>query len=58
MTSKAQIKANAKYRKKHIHQFNLQFFPDDNDLYDWFKQQPNKNKLVKDLLRSKMEHTK
>lgn len=56
--SEAQKRAIANYRKKNVKYFSVAFYPDDADLYEWFKQQSNKNKLVKSLLRSKMEHEK
>lgn len=58
MVSDAQKRANKKYRQSRVKQFNLQFYPDDMDLYEWFKGQSDKGKLIKRLLRDEMEREK
>ncbi len=53
--SDAQKRAIANYRKKSVKQFQVTFYPDDTDLYAWFKGKQGKNKLIKELLRAEME---
>lgn len=55
MTSDAQKKASAKYRTENVHQFNLKFFPKDEDVYWHLNKQPKKAEYLIGLIRRDME---
>ena len=53
--SEAQKRANAKYRKK-MRQVTIRFSPNEMDLYDYIKTQPNVAGYIKELIRNDMAH--
>lgn len=55
MATEAQLRAVSKYQKKNVHQVSLKFYPGDKDLWDYVKEQSNKNGYIKDLIRRDME---
>lgn len=55
MTSDAQKKASAKYRKNNVKQVPVAFYPADADIYAWLAGQPNKAGYIKGLIRADME---
>lgn len=55
MATDAQGRATNRYRKEKVRQFNLKFFPADEDLYRWLAEQPRRNQYLKDLIRADME---
>lgn len=53
--SEAQKQAELRYRKTHVRQVNVKFFPADMDLYDWLQAKSDRNKYLKALIRADME---
>lgn len=49
--SEAQKRANAKYRKK-MRQITVRFSPNEMDLYEHIKTQPNVAGYIKELIRN------
>ena len=52
--SDAQRKADAKYKREHTKQALVRFYPDDEELWEWLQQQPNKAGYIKGLIREDM----
>lgn len=51
MVSEAQKKASAKYRREHVKQIVVRFYPNEADqaVYDYLKSQPEMGKYIKRL---------
>lgn len=54
MNETPQRKAEKKYRKK-LKFISVTFYPDDMDIYDWLSKQPNKQGLIKYLIRQQIK---
>ena len=54
MTSEAQKRAVAKYQKEKMKQLSIRFSPNEMDLFDHIKSQPNIAGYVKELVRDEM----
>ena len=57
-TSKAQIEANKRYRKRNVKQLSTAFYPNDLDIWEWLDEQPNKAGYIKQLIREDMNKKK
>lgn len=57
-TSKAQIEANKRYRKRSVKQFSTAFYPNDYDIWEWLNEQSSKAGYIKQLIREDMEKKK
>lgn len=55
MASEAQKRATAAYRKKHVKQLTMRFYPGEEDLYEFIKSQPQINAYLKELVRKDMQ---
>lgn len=55
MPSEAQKRATAKYQKEKMKQLAIRFSPNEMDLYEFAKSQPNTSGFVKSLIRAAME---
>lgn len=55
MVSDAQKRATAAYRKKHVKQLCMKFYPGEEDVYEFVKSQPKVNAYLKELVRKDME---
>lgn len=53
--TEARKRANEKYRKSHVRQFLLRFYPADAGLWDWLQRQPQKQEYLRQLIREDME---
>ena len=51
----AQKRASAKYRREKMKQIVISFSPNEMDVYDFLKQQPNMSGFIKQLAREAME---
>jgi hypothetical protein len=49
MVSQSQKDAVKKYKKK-VNRFSIEFYPTDNELWDWLNEQPNKQGYIKSLI--------
>lgn len=54
MVSQSQKDAVKKYKKK-VNRFSIEFYPTDNELWDWLNEQPNKQGYIKNLILADME---
>ena len=56
MTTDAQRRVTAAYRKKSVKQLVIRFRPNDDDraMYDWLKSQENTTEYIKNLVRRDM----
>lgn len=52
--SEAQKRAKAKYNSK-VTKVSIEFYPDDAELLNKVKEQPNKQKYIKDLIRKDLK---
>lgn len=55
MPSEAQKRATAKYQKEKMKQLSIRFSPNEMDLFDHIKPQPNVAGYIKRLVREDME---
>ncbi|MBO7701408.1 MAG: hypothetical protein J6S36_00685 [Eggerthellaceae bacterium] len=55
MPSEAQKRATAKYQKEKMKQLSIRFSPNEMDLFDHIKSQPNVAGYIKRLVREDME---
>lgn len=55
MVSEAQKRANAKYAKTSVRQFNLKFYPADSELWEYLQAQPQKAAFLKELIKERMD---
>lgn len=55
--SEAQKRATAKYRKEKMKQVVINFSPNEMELYDYIKAQPNMSGFLKSLVRDAMERS-
>ncbi|MDO5335607.1 MAG: hypothetical protein Q4F23_06020 [Coriobacteriia bacterium] len=53
--SDAQLRANENYRKKHVRQTLVRFYPAETDLWEHLQAQPNKAGYIKELIRRDMK---
>lgn len=53
-TSKAQLKAVAKYKQK-VKRITLEFHPSEEALWNHIQNQPKKQTFIKDLIRADMK---
>lgn len=53
--SEAQKRASANYRKRHVKQMGLSFYPAEADLWEHLQAQENKSGYIKELIRRDME---
>ena len=51
----AQKRANAKYRKEKMKQIVISFSPNEMELYDHIKAQPNMSGYIKQLVQTDMD---
>lgn len=56
MPSEAQKRATAKYQKEKMKQLSIRFSPNEMDLFDHIKSQPNVAGYIKRLVREDMKH--
>lgn len=54
MTTEAQKRATAKWRKGNVKQWNLALYPGDADIAEWLDKQPVKQAAVKAAIRAYM----
>ena len=54
MATEAQKKANKKYREK-VNRLCIDFYPPEEDLWNYIKSQDNKQGYIKSLIRADME---
>lgn len=52
--SEAQKRASAAYRKRHVKQVAVAFYPAEADLWEYLAQQPSKAGYIKELIRRDM----
>ncbi len=55
MTSEAQKRAGAKYKKEKVKRLTLDFAPTEADLLDHINSHPKKQTYIKDLIRADMK---
>lgn len=55
VASKAQIKANSKYRSNNVKQVAVSFYPKDMELYEYLSTKSNKAAYIRDLIRDDMK---
>ncbi len=55
MTSDAQKKATAKYRKENVRQISVRFYPSEQDLFEHMEKQGGRAAYIKGLIRADME---
>ncbi len=56
MSTEAQKRAVAKYRREKMRQINIKFSPNERDLHEWVKKQGGTaSGYVKDLIRKDMQ---
>lgn len=55
MPSEARKRATAKYQKEKMKQLSIRFSPNEMDLFDHIKSQPNVAGYIKRLVREDME---
>lgn len=55
MTTEAQKRANANYRKRNVKQVTVPFYPSEADLLEFLDQQGGRASYLKRILREKME---
>lgn len=58
MTSEAQKRADAKYKKEKTKQALIRFFPKDRQLWDHLQAQPKKAEYIKRLIAEDMKREK
>ncbi len=51
MTSEAQKRASANYKKRSTKQTVVTFYPADMDLYEWLCAQPKRAAYIRELIR-------
>ena len=54
MVSQSQRDAVKKYKKK-VNRFSIEFYPTDDELWEWINKQPNKQGYIKNLILADME---
>lgn len=54
MVYQSQRDAVKKYKKK-VNRFSIEFYPTDNQLWEWLNKQPNKQGYIKSLILADME---
>lgn len=54
MVYQSQRDAVKKYKKK-VNRISIEFYPTDNELWDWLNGQPNKQGYIKSLILADME---
>ena len=54
MVSQSQKDAVKKYKKK-VNRFSIEFYPTDNDLWEWINGKNNKQGYIKSLILADME---
>lgn len=55
MVSDAQKKATNEYRKKHVKQVTVRFYPSEQDLFEHMEKQGGRAAYIKGLIRADME---
>lgn len=55
MTTDAQRRANAKYRKERMKQVTVRFSPNEMDVYGFLRSHDNVSGYIKQLIRDDME---
>lgn len=56
-TSEAQLKAIKKYKEK-VNRITIEFYPTEEDLWQYIQNQPKKQTYIKDLIRADIESKK
>lgn len=51
----AQRRAKLEYKKRHMHQFVLAFYPKDEDLWEYLQRKEKKAEYLRELIREDME---
>lgn len=54
MATKAQLRANEKYRKEKVKTFHVKFYPDDYSLFEHLQKQDKKSEYIRGLIRKDM----
>lgn len=54
MTTEAQKRADAKYKRERTNSFTMRFFPSDAPLWEHLQKQPRKADYVRELIRRDM----
>ena len=54
-TSEAQKRANANYRKRHVKNVTVAFYPNDKEVFEWLDAQGGRASYIKRLIRDDME---
>lgn len=54
MTSEAQKRASAKYEASNVKRIVFKMYPNDFDIYEHLKKQPNTNDYIRQLIRKDM----
>lgn len=57
MATEAQNRANAAYRKKHVKQVNVKFYPSEAPLLEYLDTKGGRASYLKKLLREDMERS-
>lgn len=55
--SESQKKAISNYRKKNCKNVTVTFYPNDKELYEHYKKQPEKTQYIKKLIENDIENT-
>ena len=58
MTSEAQKRASAKYRKRNVKSITVAFYPNDRELFEWTDSQGGRASYIKRLIAEDMERRK
>ena len=56
--SEAQKRANAKYRRKHVKQVVVSFYPKETDVFKYLQTKGNKSGYIKDLIAKDMQQNR
>ena len=54
MTSEAQKRASARYESSNVKRIVFKMYPNDFDIYEHLKKQPNTNDYIRQLIRKDM----
>ena len=54
-TSDAQLRAGQKYKREKVKRITVDFYPADEELWEYLQRQPNKQGYIRGLIRADME---
>ena len=58
MTSEAQKRASANYRKRNVKNVTVAFYPNDREVFEWLDSQGGRASYIKRLIREDMERAR